>query len=110
MLMEATFAGESWNQLCERIVARLPEKVYISFDIDGLDLVYCPHTGTPVPGGMSFNQAVALLKKVADSGRTIIGFDLVEVGTAPEERAKCDAIVGARMLWKLCGQTLRTLK
>lgn len=109
-LAEAAFNGEEWNTTCDRIVAALPEKVYISFDIDGLDLVYCPHTGTPVPGGMSFNQAVALLKKVADSGRTIIGFDLVEVGTAPEERAKCDAIVGARMLWKLCGQTLRTLK
>lgn len=106
MLMEATFTGESWDQLCERIVARLPEKVYISFDIDGLDLCYCPHTGTPVPGGLSFNQAVHLLKKVADSGRQIIGFDLVEVATAAEERI--DAITGARILWKLCGQTLRS--
>ena len=109
-LSEATFNGESWSTICDRIVATLPEKVYISFDIDGLDLAYCPHTGAPVPGGLSFNQAMALLKKVADSHRQIIGFDLVEVGTAPEERAKCDAVVGARMLWKLCGQALRTLE
>ncbi|MBR5850871.1 MAG: agmatinase family protein [Alistipes sp.] len=108
-LMQAAFDGESWSATCERIVATLPKKVYISFDIDGLDIEYCPNSGAPVPGGLNFNQAVALLKKVADSGRQIIGFDLVEVGAASEERAKVDAIVGARMLWKLCGQTLRTL-
>ena len=32
----------------------LPEQVYLSFDIDGLDPTLCPHTGTPVPGGLSF--------------------------------------------------------
>ena len=40
------------------------------------------------------------------SGRRIIGFDVVEVCPAPDERI--DAITGARMLWKLCGQTLKS--
>ena len=76
----------------------------MSFDIDGLSFENCPHTGTPVPGGLSFNRAVWLLAAVVRSGRRIIGFDLVEVSPAPEERI--DAITGARMLWKLCGQAL----
>ena len=44
-----------------RIVEALPAEVYVSFDIDGLSFENCPHTGTPVPGGLSFNRAVWLL-------------------------------------------------
>lgn len=105
-LAREAFRGTTWDEQCDRIVETLPEKVYVSFDIDGLDMIYCPHTGTPVPGGLTFNQAVYLLQRVVDSGRRIIGFDLVEVATQGEEQA--DAIVGARILWKLCGQTLRS--
>ncbi|MFR5870708.1 MAG: arginase family protein [Alistipes sp.] len=52
-LSAAKFGGESWNAVCDRIIACLPEKAYVSFDIDGLAPEYCPHTGTPVPGGLS---------------------------------------------------------
>lgn len=107
-LLTAAFEGESWHATCDRIVEALPQSVYISFDIDGLDLPYCPHTGTPVPGGLSFNQACYLLQRVADSGRRIIGFDMVEV--TPQGEEKTDAVVGARILWKLCGQILRSNK
>ena len=65
------------------------------------------HTGTPVPGGITFEQVVYLMECVADSGRRIAGFDLVEVVPCPED--KIDAVVGARVLYKLCGLTLRTL-
>ena len=64
------------------------------------------HTGTPVAGGLTFNQAVYLLHETVRSGRRIIGFDVVEVCPAPDQRI--DAITGARMLWKLCGQTLKS--
>ena len=107
-MLTAAFEGESWHATCDRIVEALPQSVYISFDIDGLDLPYCPHTGTPVPGGLSFNQACYLLQRVADSGRRIIGFDMVEVTPQGEDRT--DAVVGARILWKLCGQILRSNK
>ena len=102
-LLEAEFAGRTWDDVCREIIATLPEKVYISFDIDGLDLPYCPHTGTPVPGGLSFNKAVRLLQLLGRE-RRIIGFDMVEV--CPSETDHIDASVGARILWKLCGQTL----
>ena len=100
------FRGETWDAQCREIVERLPEEVYVSFDIDGLTLENCPHTGTPVCGGLGFNEAIWLLDTLARSGRRIIGFDIVEVAPSPEGRI--DAIAGARMLWKLCGLTLKS--
>ena len=105
-LAAAGFRGETWDAQCRRIVETLPQEVYVSFDIDALTFENCPHTGTPVSGGLTFNQAVWLLDTLTRSGRRIIGFDVVEVCPAPDERI--DAITGARMLWKLCGQTLKS--
>lgn len=92
--------GARFSELCRGAIEALPEKVYVSFDIDGLDPSLCPHTGTPVPGGLSFNQAVHLLDTIRTSGRKIIAFDLVEVSPGKSE---WDANVGARILYKLCG-------
>jgi agmatinase len=99
------FEGATWRTQVSRIVADLPDSVYVSFDIDGLDPTLCPHTGTPVAGGQSFHEAAYLLQKVAESGRTIVGFDLVEVAPGPDGD-EWDANVGARMLYKLVGATL----
>jgi agmatinase len=98
-LQNQKFAGISWKSIVEDIVASLPDKVYLSFDIDGLDPALCPGTGTPVPGGLSFQEAIYLIEKVATSGRTIIGFDLNEV--SPRENNEWDANVGMRVLWNL---------
>lgn len=96
--------GERIGELCRKAVAPLPRHVYVSFDIDALDPALCPHTGTPVPGGMSFNHACLLLETLARSGRRIIGFDLVEVCPGPSaDEPEWDANVGARILYKLCG-------
>lgn len=103
-LKEDSFSGITWREQCDRIVSTLPERVYVSFDIDGLSREYCPSTGTPVPGGLSYNEAVYLLLSLRQSGRQIIGFDLTEV--SPSERDEWDANVGARVLYKLCSVTL----
>lgn len=92
------YEGESWANLCDRIVLDLTDCVYISIDIDGLDPKLCPNAGTPVPGGLDFNQVIYLMKKLVDSGRKIIGFDLCEVTPGKDE---WDANVGARVLFKL---------
>ena len=105
-LKEELFKGKSWQALCEKIIEPLPKNVYISFDIDGLSPEFCPHTGTPVPGGLSFDQATHLLKVLAQSGCRIVGFDLNEV--APGKDSEWDANVGARILFKLCGWAVRT--
>lgn len=99
-LKEAEYNGKTWNQQCLEIVEQLPEKVYISFDIDGLTPDLCPNTGTPVPGGLDFNKAMHLLHVLHRSGKTIVGFDLCEV--APGKDNEWDANVGARVLYKLC--------
>lgn len=104
-LQARLFAGEAWGAVVRDIVACLPRDVYVSFDVDGLDPKLCPHTGTPVPGGLSFNQATFLLREVVRSGRRIIGFDLVEVAPGPDGD-EWDGNVGARLLYKLIGWTL----
>jgi len=98
------FEGGSWAQTCRRIVDALPDKVHISFDIDGLDPMLCPNTGTPVPGGPSFEEAAYLLSLVAEE-REVIGFDLVEVAPGNDE---WNGNVGARMLFHLCGVIARS--
>lgn len=96
-------SGESWAQITKDIVAQLPQNVYISFDIDGLEPSLCPSTGTPVAGGLTLNEAFFLFRAVAESGRKIIGFDLNEVSTGEAAESEWDGNVGARVLYKLCG-------
>lgn len=101
-LKERMYEGETWKNICEDIVSRLPQKVYISFDIDGLDPKLCPNTGTPVPGGFELDQMFYLFKILKDSGKEIIGFDLNEVSMGTNNADSIDGIVGARLLYKLC--------
>jgi agmatinase len=96
----------SWRRVCNRIVAELPETNYISFDIDGLDPTLCPNTGTPVPGGLSFAEMTMLLRTLVDSGRKVVGFDLVEVAPDPTGGSEWDGNVAARVLYKMIGFTL----
>ncbi|AFZ11760.1 Arginase/agmatinase/formiminoglutamase [Crinalium epipsammum PCC 9333] len=97
ILKQKLYAGISWLELCKQMVAELPQQVYISFDVDGLDPKLCPNTGTPVPGGLELEQAFCLFREVINSGREIIGFDVCEVGNS-----EWDGNVGARAVYKLC--------
>lgn len=96
--------GKSFAAQCRDIVAALPQRVYVTFDIDGLDPALCPGTGTPVPGGLAFGEATALVLALVEAGKTVVGFDLVEV--APRAGDEWDGNVGARLLYKLCGAVL----
>ena len=92
----------TWATMCDQIIAALPQKVYISFDIDGLKPNLCPNTGTSVHGGFEVYEVFYLLKKLVLSGREIIGFDLCEVSPDLKDRKnEWDANVGARVLYKL---------
>jgi agmatinase len=106
-LKRRAFDGQPWNRVVDDIVAQLPQQVYLSFDIDGLDPTLCPHTGTPVPGGLSFPEANALLAGVVRSGRTIVGLDLNEVAPSPDGD-EWDGNVGARLLYKMIGWMLKS--
>jgi agmatinase len=104
-IARARLEGRSLLSVWNRAVRALPREVYVSFDIDGLDPSLCPHTGTPVPGGLLFHEACALLRRLVESGRRVVGFDLNEVASGPRGD-EWDANVGARLLYKLVGWTL----
>lgn len=93
------FEGDNWKHIADDIVNQLPQKIFLSFDIDGLDPKLCPNTGTPVHGGFETEQVYYLLNKMVQSGREFLGFDLVEVGNGETD---WDANVGARVLLRLC--------
>jgi agmatinase len=98
-IKERQFEGQTWKTITDEMINHLPDKVYLSFDIDGLDRKLCPNTGTPVQGGFETEAIFYLVKKLIESGRELIGFDLVEVGVGDTE---WDSNVGARILWRLC--------
>jgi agmatinase len=102
-IKERGYEGQSWQQIADEIVSHLPDKVYISFDIDGLDPKLCPGTGAPVQGGFESEQVFYLIRKIIGSGRQFLGFDLDEIGVGETD---WDANVGARILWKLCNLLL----
>lgn len=104
----AKLEGVNPIELVRRVIDELPEKVWVSFDIDGLDPKLCPNTGTPVPGGLSWPEAMLWLEELARSGKRVVGLDLNEVSPgnaelAPGEPDAWDAIVGARLLYRLIG-------
>lgn len=102
-LQSERLKGVPWDQQVTKILTALPQNVHISIDIDGLDQAAAPHTGTPVPGGLSYQEVVYLIHRLAQTNKEIIGFDLVEVGPHP-----WDANVAARLTYKLCGLLRRS--
>ncbi len=96
IIKQKLYAGSTWIDICREIISHLPEYVYISFDVDGLDPKLCPSTGTPVPGGLELEQTFCLFRELVKSNRKIIGFDVCEVGDA-----EWDGNVGARIVYKL---------
>ncbi len=110
-IKQELFAGKVWKDICHEIVEELPDNVYVSFDIDGLDPSLCPNTGTPVPGGLRFEEANYLFSTLVDSGRKIVGFDLCEVASGNaliDNHQGIDENTGARLLYKLCGWMARS--
>jgi agmatinase len=102
-IKERQYDGQTWKHIADEIVNHLPDKVFISFDIDGLDPKLCPNTGTPVQGGLETEQTFYLFKRLLQSGRKLIGFDLNEVGVGESD---WDSNVGARVLYKLCNMMI----
>jgi agmatinase len=95
-IAQRKFRGETWKSIVDDILKTLPTEVYISFDIDGLEPSFCPATGTPVPGGLTYSEVIFLLRELHRSKRKVVGFDLVETG--PDE---WDANVAARLVYEL---------
>ncbi len=79
-----------------------PDLVYVSFDVDGLDPSQMPATGTPVPGGLGYYQALHLVEH-ALKGRRCVGLDVVEL--APDGNAAWD-FTAAQIVYRLMAACL----
>ena len=77
-----------------------PRNIFITFDVDGLDPSVMPETGTPVPGGLGWYQALELAEK-AMKGRMLLGFDVVEL--APREGHIVSDFAAASLTYALMG-------
>jgi len=82
----------------ERVVDSLAETVYITIDCDGLDPAIMPAVGTPEPGGLSWYETLALLRRVMES-RRVVGCDLVELCPLPGNVAP--NFLCAKLLYKI---------
>jgi N1-aminopropylagmatine ureohydrolase len=83
-------------------LSRLTDKVYITVDIDGFDPSICPGTGTPEPGGLSWQQVTGLLRRVCNE-REVVAADIVEV--RPIAANHVTEFVAARLAYKLIAYT-----
>jgi agmatinase len=82
----------------DRVVESLGDTVYITIDVDGLDPAIMPATGTPEPGGLSWYEALTLLRRVIES-RQVVGVDLVELSPMPGNVAP--SFLCAKLLYKI---------
>jgi agmatinase len=99
--IETFFAHElaaRWDELL-RLLATLEGPVYLSFDVDGLDPSIIPSTGTPQPNGLSWPQAMAVVRAVVNAPCDLLGADVVEFIASPHPPG-CD-LNAARIVTKI---------
>jgi N1-aminopropylagmatine ureohydrolase len=82
----------------DRVVDSLGEDVYITIDCDGLDPAIMPSVGTPEPGGLSWYETLALLRRVIEA-RNVVGCDLVEL--APLAGNVAPNFLCAKLIYKI---------
>lgn len=82
----------------QKLTQKLHEKVYITIDLDALDPSIMPATGTPEPGGMSWQQLIGAIKAISQN-KTIVGFDIVELCPSPNHQHA--NFTAAKLLYKI---------
>lgn len=89
-----------------KVVDELPEHVYFTIDVDGLDPSIMPATGTPEPGGLTWKNMMDLTKEVTHR-RNLVGMDLVEL--CPQGGAKAPVFLCAKLIYKILGLTFKSI-
>ncbi len=97
MIYDEELEGPGWM---DRAMGALGENVYISFDVDFFDPAYVPSTGTPEPGGGTWVQALALLRRVF-AERNVVAADVVEL--APIAGLVAPDFLVAKLVYKMIG-------
>lgn len=94
----AEAVGRPVGEWIDRVLAALPEEVYVTVDLDALDPSIMPATGTPEPGGLDWYRTLAVLREVALRKR-IVACDVVEL--APQPGHVAPDFLAARLVYKL---------
>jgi agmatinase len=76
------FAHQLDGNWVDQVLQSLDGPIYLTFDLDAFDSSLMPSTGTPEPGGLSWNQAMGLLKRVMQE-KNVVGCDVVELCPSP---------------------------
>jgi len=93
-------AGDDWMA---EAMKSLPELVYLTIDIDGLDPSLVPCTGTPVPGGLEWRPLTRFLRRLCRE-RRVVGADLVEL--APDGVHRASEFLAATLVYKVMAYVL----
>jgi agmatinase len=93
-------SDEAWKEEIRQAIAKLPQHVYLTIDVDGLDPSIMPSTGTPEPGGLSWQQACFTLQELFTT-RTVVGMDVNEL--APIETLHGPDFLIAKLIYKAIG-------
>ena len=85
----------SAHEIVKRVKAVVGDtSTYLTFDIDCLDPAYAPGTGTPVPGGLTSDKALKIIRGLA--GINLVGMDVMEV-SPPYDHADITGLAGATL-------------
>lgn len=90
----------------DRVLKKLTGPVYITFDLDVFDSSLMPSTGTPEPGGLTWNQSMGLLKRVIQE-KHVVGFDVVELCPHPSNLAP--DYLSAKLIYKLLSYQFKAI-
>jgi agmatinase len=91
----------------DRALSGIKGPVFLTFDVDGIDPTLIPATGTPVPGGLSWEQSTAFLRRLF-SEHPVIGMDFVELAPTPQSAVSDFAV--AKLIYKAIGYWARSQK
>ena len=92
----------------EALLKELPDEIYLTFDIDFFDPALVPATGTPEPGGGTWNPTLRLLRRLFERKR-VLAMDVVELAPIPGHPSS--DFVAAKLLYKCLGyRSLQSLK
>ena len=101
------YARDLWENLdqADQAIDAIDGPVYLTFDVDALDPSIMPATGTPEPGGLTWPQTLALLRRLCRQGE-VIGADIVEL--APIPGISAPNVLTAKLAYKLIGYVMTT--
>lgn len=92
-------AGKADRSWMDRVVRACGDTVYLTIDMDAFDPSLVPATGTPEPGGLSWDEVNELVRRVIAAGKKIVGFDVVEL--CPRAGHHASAMVAAKLVYRV---------